>query len=338
MTEPAVFVIAEAGINHNGDLSLAHRLVDAAVDAGADAVKFQTFRAERVASVDAPKAAYQKETTDAAESQLDMLRRLELPEEAHAALKRQCEERKIEFMSTPFDPDSADFLARLGVRRFKTGSGELTNLPFLAHVARHGLPMILSTGMATLDEIGDALETVRSAGARDISLLHCVSNYPAAPEDTNLRAMKTMETAFGVPVGLSDHTMGIAVATGAAALGAAIVEKHFTLDRSMSGPDHLASIEPDGLKQMVEAIRTVTAALGDGDKRPADSERENRGLVRRSLVAACDIAAGAVVSDAMVDARRPGGGLPPAARASLVGARANRDIRAGAQLAREMFD
>jgi N,N'-diacetyllegionaminate synthase len=338
MTDTPVFVIAEAGVNHNGDIALAHRLVDAAADAGADAVKFQTFRAERVAGAESPKAAYQKETTDAAESQLDMLRKLELPWEAHAALKRQCDERNIEFMSTPFDPDSADFLVETGIRRFKTGSGELTNLPFLEHAARHGLPMILSTGMATLEEIGDAVEAVRKAGAGEISLLHCVSNYPAAPEDTNLRAMQKMADAFDVPVGLSDHTMGIAVATGAAALGASIIEKHFTLDRTMTGPDHLASIEPDGLKQMVDAIRTVTAALGDGEKRPAESERENRVLVRRSLVAACDIAAGEILADDMIDAKRPGDGLPPAMRSALVGRRANRDILSGAQFAMEMFD
>jgi N,N'-diacetyllegionaminate synthase len=333
-----VFVIAEAGVNHNGDIALAHRLVDAAAAAGADAVKFQTFRADRVAGIHSPKAAYQKETTDAAESQLDMLRKLELPREAHSALKRQCDELHIEFMSTPFDPDSADFLVKLGVGRLKTGSGELTNLPFLAHAARHGLPMILSTGMATLEEIGDAIEAVRQAGAGEVSLLHCVSNYPAAPEDTNLRAMKTMHDAYKLPVGLSDHTMGIAVATAAVALGASIIEKHFTLDRNMPGPDHQASIEPGGLRQMVEAIRTVTAALGDGEKRPADSERENRVLVRRSLVAACDIADGTIFTDEMIDAKRPGDGLPPAMRNNLVGRRAARDIPAGAQLSMEMFD
>lgn len=337
MTPPDVFVIAEAGVNHNGDPALARRMVDSAADAGADAVKFQTFEAERVASAAAPKAAYQQRTTDAAESQLDMLRRLELPRDAHEALKAQCTERGIEFMSTPFDPDSADFLAALGVARFKIGSGELTNLPFLRHVARHGRPIILSTGMATLDEVGTAVETVRGAGVTDISLLHCVSSYPADPADSNLRAMATMGAAFNLPVGLSDHTMGIAVATAAAALGAIIIEKHFTLERTLPGPDHAASLEPDEMKAMITAIRTVTAALGDGIKRPADSELENRDLVRRSLVAACDIAKGALIEEAMIDIRRPGTGLPPASRDTLVGRRTRRTIAAGTMLEEEMF-
>ncbi len=338
MTRYPVFVIAEAGVNHNGDVEKACRLIDIAAGAGADAVKFQTFKAERVAAVEAPKAGYQLQTTDAAESQLDMLRRLELPREAHEMLKRRCDTSGIEFMSTPFDPDSADFLASLGVRRFKIGSGELTNLPFLAHVARHGRPMILSTGMANLDEIAIAIKTVRDAGVDDISLLHCVSNYPADPADVNLRAMATMADAFHLPVGLSDHTTGIAVATGATALGATIIEKHFTLDRNLPGPDHRASIDPAGLKAMIEAIRTVAVALGSGDKRPAQSEMENRTLVRRSLVAACDIPEGAKLDGTMIDIRRPGTGLPPAERDRLIGRRTRRAISSGDLLAEDMFD
>lgn len=333
----AVFVIAEAGVNHNGDVALAHRLVDIAADAGADAVKFQTFSAERVAGAEAPKAAYQRETTEAKESQRDMLRRLELPREAHPALMRQCEKRGIEFMSTPFDPDSADFLASVGLRRFKIGSGELTNRPFLAHVARHGRPMILSTGMAETDEIAAAIATVRQGGAADISLLHCVTNYPADPADMNLRAMRTMADSFGVPVGLSDHTIGIAVPAAAAALGATIIEKHFTLDRDLPGPDHRASIDPAGLKDMIAAIRTVTMALGDGIKRPAESEAENRTLVRRSLVAARDIPEGATLDETMIDIRRPGTGMPPSSRDAVIGRRARQTIPAGSLLREEMF-
>ena len=332
-----VFVIAEAGVNHNGDMAIAEKLIDAAADAGADAVKFQTFKADRVAGLDAPKAAYQTRTTDAAESQRDMLRRLELPQAAHAPLMARCAGRGIEFMSTPFDTASAELLAGLGVKRIKIGSGELTNIPFLRAVARLGLPMILSTGMADLDEIGETLDAVRAAGCHDASLLHCVSNYPAEPADANLRAMKTMAEKFGLPVGYSDHTMGTAVAIAAVALGAAIIEKHFTLDRAMTGPDHAASIEADELADMIAAIRSVEVCLGDGIKRPAESEMENRRLVRRSLVAARDIAKGAALTEAMMDALRPGTGLPPIAGDRLIGRTAKRDIPAGTLLREEMF-
>jgi N-acetylneuraminate synthase len=332
-----VFVIAEAGVNHNGDMAIAKKLIDAASDAGADAVKFQTFKAERVASAAAPKAAYQTRTTDAGETQIDMLRRLEFPYKAHGGLMAHCAARGIEFMSTPFDAESAAMLAELGVARIKIGSGELTNLPFLRAAARHGIPMILSTGMADLDEIGESLDAVREAGCDDVSLLHCVSNYPADPGDANLRAMKTMADAFNLPVGYSDHTPGTAVAIAAAALGATIVEKHFTLDRTMPGPDHEASIEPDVLAELVTAIRTVEVSLGDGIKRPAESEMENRRLVRRSLVAAKDIAEGTALKETMLDALRPGTGLPPSATARLLGRKARRDISAGTVLTDEMF-
>lgn len=331
------FIIAEAGVNHNGDLALAHQLVDVAVQATADAVKFQTFRAEQLVALDAPKAKYQIEHTDEAESQYEMLRRLELSKGAFRELRDYCRERGILFLSTPFEEESADFLADLGVPAFKISSGEITNLPFLSYVARKKKPMIVSTGMAYLGEVEAAINTIYAAGNHDLILLHCVSNYPADPADINLRALQTMGAAFDVPVGYSDHTMGIEAALAAVAMGACVIEKHFTLDRTLAGPDHWASLEPNELMALVRSIRTVETSLGNGRKQPAVSESRTAAVVRKSLVAARDIPAGAVLTEEMIAIRRPGTGLPPAMRPFLVGRTVKVSAVAGALFTLDMI-
>ena len=313
------FVIAEAGVNHNGDLDLAHRLVDVAVDAGADAVKFQTFQTERIISRTAPKADYQVENTGSDESQFDMIKALELPEEAFAQLMAHCQERGILFLSTPFDHESVDILARLDVAAFKIGSGEITNLPLLEKIAGHGKPMIISTGMATIGEVETTIRTAREAGTQEVILLHCVSNYPTDPADVNLRAMRTMARAFGLPVGYSDHTEGLEVPLAAVALGASVIEKHVTLDKTLPGPDHRASLEPDELARMVSGVRIVEKSLGHGRKEPATSEANTTAVARKSLVAKRDLTAGTVLTEEMIDIKRPGNGLPPSMRLHLVG-------------------
>jgi len=305
------FIIAEAGVNHNGSVDLAKQLVDVAVTAGADAVKFQTFRADHLVTASAPKAEYQKRATGTSEEQLGMLRKLELDREAHAELMAHCRKRGILFLSTPFEEASADLLESLGVPAFKLPSGEITNLPFLAHVARKGRPVILSTGMATLGEVETALGVFEEAGNPGIVLLHCVSCYPTAVVDANLRAMRTLATAFQRPVGYSDHTEGIAVPLAAAALGACVIEKHITLDRSLTGPDQQASLEPADLAAMVRGIRDVEAALGHGRKVPAPSEAGTAAVARKSLVAARDIPAGTMLTEDCIAIKRPGTGLPP---------------------------
>jgi N-acetylneuraminate synthase len=330
------FIIAEAGVNHNGDPSLARELVEAAASAGADAVKFQTFKAERLVTADAPKADYQKKTTDAREPQIEMLRRLELSEEAYHHLQILCNERDILFFSTPFDEESADFLEKIGVPAFKISSGEITNLPFLAHIARKGKPMILSTGMSRLEEVADALRAVKETGNKKLVLLHCVSNYPADPADVNLRAMETMEKAFRKPVGFSDHTMGIEVALAAVALGARIIEKHFTLDRSLPGPDHPASLEPGELAAMIKGIRSVESALGHGRKEPTSGEIQTARVARKSLVSALPIRAGSCLTEEMIAIKRPGTGLPPSMRGRLIGKIAIKDIPADTLLNLDM--
>ena len=331
------FIIAEAGVNHNGDPVLAHRLIDVAKVAGADAVKFQTFKADQLVTLDAPKAEYQLRQTEAGESQYEMLKRLELSADTFRDLQQHCQAVGIRFMSTPFDEDSADVLSGLGVTVFKTPSGEITNLPYLAHVARKGVPMIVSTGMATLGEVEAAVNTIRAAGNPAIVLLQCVSNYPADPADVNLRAMQTMAQAFGVPVGFSDHTAGIEVALAAVALGACVIEKHFTLDRAMPGPDHAASLEPEQLAAMIRGIRTVEAALGHGRKEPAASELNTAEVARKSLVAAHDLAAGTVLSAGELAVKRPGTGLPPAMRPYVIGRTLRVNVRAGTLIGLEML-
>jgi N,N'-diacetyllegionaminate synthase len=331
------FIIAEAGVNHNGSLETARRLIDAAVQAGADAVKFQTFKADRLVTSEAPKAKYQIHTTDATESQYEMLHRLELSFEAHCELMAYCQEKDILFLSSPFDEESADLLMKLEVAAFKIPSGELTNLPFLDYVARKGKPMIVSTGMAYLGEVEAAVHTIEKAGNQDLVLLHCVSNYPAEPADVNLRAMLTMATAFGVPIGYSDHTLGTEVALAAVAMGACVIEKHFTLDRNLPGPDHRSSLEPIELAAMVQGIRKVESALGHGRKEPVPNEAETTAVARKSLVAARDIAAGTKMTEELMAIKRPGTGMPPFMRPYLVGRTARTDIPAGTLLTLEML-
>jgi N-acetylneuraminate synthase len=320
------FVIAEAGVNHNGDPALARALVDAAVAAGADAVKFQTFTVDRLVTRRAATAEYQQRATGGEMSQYEMLARLELSPADHQTLFAHCAEAGIEFMSTPFDPESARFLKRLGVRRLKISSGDVTNVPMLEVVGALGLPVILSTGMAEMAEVEAAVATLRRSGVPELAVLQCVSNYPADPAVTNLRVMDTYARAFGLPVGLSDHSTGTAVAIAAVARGAAYIEKHFTLDRRLPGPDHQASLLPDELKSLVAAIREVESALGDGVKRPAASELPVRDVARKSLVAARDLPDGAVLTREDLDVLRPGTGLSPAALPAVLGRRTRRAI------------
>ncbi len=326
------FVIAEAGVNHNGDPALAHRLVDVAADAGADAVKFQTFDPELLVSPAARKAAYQAAATGAAENQLDMLRRLALPREALEPLSRHAAERGLFFLSTPFDEASADLLDGLGMPAFKVPSGEVTNHPLVAHVAAKGKPVLLSTGMSTMAEVAAAVQVVRAQGTTPLALLHCVTNYPAAPADCNLRAIRAMRATFGVPVGWSDHTDGIEVSLAAVAAGADLLEKHVTLDRGMPGPDHGASLEPGELAALVRGVRDVQAAMGDGVKRPAASELANLPIVRRSLHATGALPAGHVLTVGDMVALRPGTGLPPSQRDRLVGRRLRSAVARGEML------
>lgn len=323
------YVIAEAGVNHNGDVAQAMALIDAAADAGADAVKFQTFRADAVAAAWAPKARYQLRTTGAAESQQAMLRRLELDATAHRALIAHARRRGIDFLSSPFDPASVGLLVEMGVPALKLASGELTNVILLRAAAATRLPLLVSTGMSTLEEVTTAVGWLRQAGADQVALLHCVSNYPASEQDANLRAMASLCDALQLPVGWSDHTPGTEIALAAVALGAAVVEKHLTLDRTQAGPDHLASLEPAAFAAMVRAIRRVEAALGDGVKRPMPSERPMRRVARRSLAAACDIPAGTRLVSAMLTALRPGTGIPASALDAMIGAVAVRRLAAG---------
>lgn len=331
------FIIAEAGVNHNGNPELAHRLLEVSVQAGADAVKYQTFKAERLATAGAPNARYQSHSTEQHESQLDMLRRLELSGDVHRELIDGSKRLDVCFLSTPFDELSADFLDELGVSAFKIASGELTNLPFLEHVARKGKPMIISTGMATLEEVESAVRRVEKAGNPPIILLHCVSSYPASPQDVNLRAMLTMAAAFDRPVGYSDHTMGTDISIAAVALGACVIEKHVTLDRASAGPDHRSSVEPHELAALVKGIRTVEQALGSGVKRPANVELEIASVVRKSVVAAQDIPAGSRLTVEMLAIKRPGTGLSPVMRETLVGHCAKVHIPAGTLVSLDMI-
>lgn len=321
-------IIAEAGVNHNGDLDMAMRLIDAAAEAGADMVKFQTFSADRLVTASAGKAEYQNQATDAAESQHAMLKRLELTSEMHETLIRHCRQRNITFFSTGFDTQSVDFLTGLGIGLIKIPSGELTNLPYLRHVGRLGGPVILSSGMARLGEIEDALEVMEAAGTprERITVLHCTTEYPTPMKDVNLLAMGNIRSALGVAVGYSDHTPGIEVAVAAVALGATVIEKHFTLDRDLPGPDHQASLEPDELKAMVRAIRNIEQALGDGIKRPTASEIRNKPVARKSLVAARAIRAGELFTAENVAVKRPGTGISPMRWDEVIGRAAARDF------------
>lgn len=322
-----VFIIAEAGVNHNGSIVLAKQLIDIAAKAHADAVKFQTFIAEEVVSTDAPKAEYQKQTTDASESQLDMIKKLELSKEDHQELMDYAKQKNIMFLSTPFDNRSVDLLVELGVSLIKISSGEITNHPFLKYIAKKGLPIILSTGMSTLEEVAEAVSVIIAAGCKDLTLLHCTSNYPARAEDCNLLAMKTIADAFDVPVGYSDHTPGIYVPFATAAMGACVIEKHFTLDRNLLGPDHRASLEPSELEEMVLGIRLIEKARGSSVKAPVESELEVRDVARRSIVAKVDIPTGTVITADMLAFKRPGTGVAPKDANILIGKVAKHNLK-----------
>ena len=323
-----VFVVAEAGVNHNGDPALARRLVDAAAKSGADAVKFQTFRVDALLTRAAPKAGYQVETTGAGESQRDMLARLELATDVLTELKERAATRGIIFFSAPFDEESADVLDRLGVALFKVPSGEITNLPLLRHLASKGRPIVLSTGMSSLDEVDQAVAAIRAAGNPPLAVLHCLSAYPAPAAEVNLRAMDALAARYGCPVGFSDHTLGIEIAVAAVARGAAIIEKHLTLDKTLPGPDHRASLDPVEFAAMVRAIRAVESALGDGTKRPMPSELDTRRVARKSLVAARPLRAGARLGAGDVLIKRPGTGISPADLDKAIGRALARDIAA----------
>jgi N,N'-diacetyllegionaminate synthase len=328
MNQDKVLVIAEAGVNHNGSLETAKKLVDVASEAGADMVKFQTFSADRLVTISANKAEYQNQTTDASESQHAMIRKLELSREMHEDIIAYCKQRNIEFFSTGFDTQSIDMLVDLGLEQFKIPSGEITNLPYLRHIGKYGKPVILSTGMANLGEIEAALEVLETSGTtrNKITVLHCNTEYPTPLEDVNLRAMQAVRDAFGVAVGYSDHTLGIEVAIAAVAMGATVIEKHYTLDRNLPGPDHRASLEPDELKAMVQAIRNIEKTLGDGIKRPSSSETKNKLIARKSLVASSAIRNGDSFTEINLAVKRPGTGISPMLWDEVIGRTAIRDF------------
>ena len=322
------FIIAEAGVNHNGSIELAKKLIDVAADAGSDAVKFQTFKAERLVCKSAAKADYQKKTTDADESQFDMLKRLELNEDAHKELMGYCRDKGIIFLSTPFDLESIDMLGSLGIEIFKIPSGEITNLPYLRKIGRLKKKIMLSTGMADIGEIGNAINVLTEYGTRkdDITVLHCNTEYPTFFEDVNLLAMLTIRDVFKVNVGYSDHTPGIEAPVAAVALGASVIEKHFTIDKNMKGPDHKASLEPDELKAMIYAIRNIEKALGNGIKKPSRSEMKNIQVVRKSIVAAKDIKKGETFTEDNITVKRPGTGISPMEWDGIIGKAAIKDF------------
>lgn len=322
-----IFIIAEAGVNHNGSLKLAKKLVDLACAAGADAVKFQTFKTEELVTLSAPKAEYQKRTVPG-KSQYEMLKKLELSQKDFVELFKYCKKKGIMFLSTPFDAQSASFLHKLGMKIFKISSGELTNHPLIRQIATYGKPIILSTGMATLKEVGKAVKEAHKVANRRITLLHCTSNYPARPEDVNLRAMQTLGRTFKVPAGYSDHTEGLIIPIAAAALGAAVIEKHFTLDKSLPGPDHQVSLSPAELKEMICSIRTVELAQGDGVKKPTKEEASTRKLARKSIVARAYIERSNIIQPDMLACKRPGHGLPPVYLDRVIGRKAKTAISA----------
>ena len=322
----SVFVIAEAGVNHNGSLELAKKLVDAAKDAGADCVKFQTFVSKNIVSKNAIKAEYQKQQTEPQESQQDMLKKLELSFDEFVELNEYCKSKSIEFMSTAFDFESIDFLDGLEMGTWKIPSGDITNLPYLIKIANLNKPVILSTGMSTMEDIRSAIKALKENGAAELTVLHCTTEYPTPFEDVNLRAMNTIKEEFGVKVGYSDHTKGIEVPIAAVAIGATVIEKHFTLDRNMEGPDHKASLEPHELKAMVDSIRHIELALGNGMKQPAESEKKNMAVARKSIMASKDIKAGEIFTEENLTVKRPGDGISPMRWFDIIGKPAPRDF------------
>ncbi|HPU64027.1 MAG TPA: N-acetylneuraminate synthase [Mobilitalea sp.] len=323
-----VYIIAEAGVNHNGQVYLAKKMIEEAAKAGADAVKFQTFRAESLVSAKAPKARYQIEATNKDESQLMMLKKLELSYDDFYELADYARKLKIDFLSTPFDLESIEFLQSLNMPYWKIPSGEITNLPYLEKIAATGKPVIISTGMSTMREIEEAMDIFKDYDRNMITLLHCNTQYPTPYEDVNLPAMMTIKNRFGVRVGYSDHTPGIEIPVAAVAMGAAVIEKHFTLDRNMEGPDHKASLEPDELKAMVQCIRNVEKALGSAEKKPSPSEMGNITVARKSIVAKRDILKGEVFTEDNITTKRPGDGLSPMRWHEVLGQKAKRDFKA----------
>lgn len=322
----SVYIIAEAGVNHNGDIDLAKKMVDKAKEAGADCIKFQTFISENIASKRAEKAEYQKQQTGSSESQLAMLKKLELSFDEFIELNEYCKSKEIEFLSTAFDFESIDFLDSLGMKIWKIPSGEITNLPYLIRIGKLNKQVILSTGMSIMDDIQAAINVLRENGSGDITVLHCTTEYPTPYEDVNLKAMETIKKKLNVPVGYSDHTRGIEVPIAAVAMGATIIEKHFTLDRKMEGPDHKASLEPDELKAMVDAIRNIEKAMGNGEKVPSPSEMKNINIARKSIVAKRKIRKGEILSENNITTKRPGNGISPMKWFDVLGQKAPRDF------------
>lgn len=327
MSDLGVYIIAEAGDNHNGDFNLAVRLIDAAAEAGADCVKFQTFKTEEVISKYAQKAQYQKETTGNDETEFEMVKKLELPFEAFIKLNAYCAKKRIQFLSTPFDLPSIAFLAKLNLPFWKIPSGEITNLPYLLSIAKTEKPVIMSTGMCEIDEIQMAVNVLIENGTPKITLLHCNTEYPTPFEDVNLNAMRTLKERFGMEVGYSDHTTGIEVPIAAVSLGASVIEKHFTLDKHMEGPDHRASLEPAELSSMVTSIRNIEKAMGNGIKTSSRSERKNIDIARKSIVARCAIKKGELFSNDNITAKRPGNGISPMHWFDVLGKTAKRNFK-----------
>ena len=322
-----IFIIAEAGVNHNGDIDIAKKLIDQAALAGADAVKFQTFKAENLVCKNAQKAEYQLETTDKDESQFEMLKKLELTPDMHTELMDYCKQKKILFLSTPFDIDSLHFLLECGIEMIKIPSGEITNFPYLREVGKTGKEVILSSGMSALEEVRSAVKVLKASGSKKVTVLHCNTEYPTPFIDVNLRAMLTIRDEIGVDVGYSDHTQGIEVPVAAAALGATVIEKHFTLNKNMKGPDHKASLEPDELRAMIKAIRNIEEALGSEDKKPSSSEMKNLGIVRKSIVAKRDIQIGEMFTEDNLTTKRPGIGINPMKWNDIIGKKAQREFK-----------
>ncbi|MBU5676665.1 N-acetylneuraminate synthase [Alkaliphilus sp. MSJ-5] len=322
-----VFIIAEAGVNHNGSIELAKKLIDKASEAGADAVKFQSFKAEKLVTKNARKAEYQEVTTGKQENQFEMIKKLELDYEKHEELINYCKHKNIMFLSSPFDLQSIDLLNRLGLEIFKIPSGEITNLPYLRKIGSLKKKVILSTGMSTLGDIEKALKILKDCGTTDITVLHCNTEYPTPMNDVNLLAMNIIKDAFKIEIGYSDHTLGIEIPIAAVALGATVIEKHFTLDKTMEGPDHRASLEPEELKKMVRCIRNIELALGDGIKKLTESEKKNINIARKSIVAGRDIKKGEVFTETNLAIKRPGDGISPMRWDEVMGKIANRDFR-----------
>jgi len=324
------FIIAEAGVNHNGKLELAYKLIDAAKEAGADAVKFQTFTADNSVTKSAKKAGYQNKTTDKKETQYEMIKKLELNEQQHKKLISYCKNKNIQFLSSPFDFASIELLNKLGINTYKIPSGEIVNLPYLRKIGEYNKRVIISTGMANLGEVESALNVLISSGTKkeNITVLHCNTEYPTPIEDVNLKAMLTIRNAFNVKIGYSDHTLGIEVPIAAVAMGASIIEKHFTLNKNMEGPDHKTSLEPEELKAMVRAIRNIERALGNGIKKPSPSELKNKPIARKSIVAAKNIKKGEVFTEENITVKRPGSGISPMRWDEVLGRIARRDFSA----------